>query len=139
MPASFDESRLAPYVFFLDRNLGSSVIETALRQAHIKVEVHDDHFAQNALDEEWLTFVGRHGWVVLTKDEKIRYRPNEIRALMQAGVPTFVVIAKNRTLPTVANIIVRALPAIARFLEKYTPPFIAKIEADSRVSMIREK
>ncbi len=57
-------------MFFLDRNLGPNVVANALRQANIKVEIHDDHFAQDALDEDWLTYVGQQGWVILTKDEK---------------------------------------------------------------------
>jgi hypothetical protein len=67
---------------------------------------------------------------------KIRYRLNEIQALMQAGVRTFVVIAKNRTMPEVASILLKVLPSMLRFLENHRPPFIAKIAGDSKVSVV---
>jgi hypothetical protein len=48
------------------------------------VEVHDDHFAPDAPDAVWLRVVGERGWVVLTKDERIRRRPLEREALLTA-------------------------------------------------------
>jgi PIN like domain len=45
----------------------------ALRVAGAQIEVHDDHFPQDAPDELWLPEVGRRGWAVLTKDDRIRY------------------------------------------------------------------
>jgi predicted nuclease of predicted toxin-antitoxin system len=126
-------------VFFVERSLGSIIIPDALRQAHLRVEIHDDHFAQDAEDELWLTHAGQRGWVVLTKDERIRYRPNELRALIEAEVRTFIVIARNRPMTEVATIVVQALPAIAAFLAQHSPPFVAKITADSKVAMVVRK
>jgi hypothetical protein len=40
--------------------------------------------------EECLPEVGRRGWVVLTRDRRMRYRAHERAALMQAGVRAFV-------------------------------------------------
>jgi hypothetical protein len=48
-------------VFFVDRSLGKHVVPDALRAAGAHVEVHDDHFAQDALDEVWLPAVGQNG------------------------------------------------------------------------------
>jgi len=44
---------------------------TALRAAGLHVEVHDDHFRQDALDPEWLTAVGEKNWIVVTRDGAI--------------------------------------------------------------------
>jgi hypothetical protein len=35
--------------------------------------------------EDWLRIAGERGWVVLTRDDRIRYRPAEQRALIEAG------------------------------------------------------
>ncbi|MGH7152226.1 MAG: hypothetical protein ACREIU_16085 [Planctomycetota bacterium] len=43
-----------------------------MRREGARVEVHDEHFARDARDEEWLGEVGRRGWVVPTKDQRIR-------------------------------------------------------------------
>jgi predicted nuclease of predicted toxin-antitoxin system len=121
---------------FLDRNLGKRIITDALRQAGADVRVHDDYFSPNARDEEWLSEVGRRQWVVLTKDTRIRYREIERMALMNAGVRAFVLTAKNLQGSEMANILVRALPAIQRFATRHPPPFIAKITRSGRVSML---
>jgi len=77
-------------VFSVDRSLGRHTVARALRAAGALVEVHDDHFAQNAPDEVWLPEVGRRDWAVLTKDERIRYRDAETNAAIAAGVALFI-------------------------------------------------
>ena len=120
----------------MDRNLGKKIVADALRQAGADVRVHDDLFSPDARDEEWLSEVGRRQWVVLTKDARIRYREIERMALMNAGVRAFVLTAKNLQGSEVANVFVRALPAIQRFITRHTPPFIAKITRSGRISML---
>jgi len=72
-------------VFLIDRSVGKNVIATALHAAGATVEVHDDHFKQDAFDEEWLPIVGRRGWAVITSDDRIRYRAVEREAATSAG------------------------------------------------------
>src|SRR4051812_30434760 len=79
-----------PLTFFLDRNLGKKAVADALRQADVEVHVHDDHFPPDTRDEEWLAEVGKRGWIVLTKDTRIRYRSSELTALVKANVSAFV-------------------------------------------------
>lgn len=128
---------VAPLIFFLDRNLGKYTIAEALRGAGARVEVHEDHFPRNAQDEEWLREVARRGWIILTKDKRIRYRSNERTALMQANGRAFVIVARGDILaPIVADILVRALPAISRFVTRHAPPFIARVTRSSTVSLL---
>jgi hypothetical protein len=65
-------------VFFVDRSLGIEPLRTELANLGLLVEIHDDHFARGAEDRVWLRAVGDRGWVVLTKDQRLRYRPLEI-------------------------------------------------------------
>ena len=127
---------MTPLVFFVDRSLGKHTIAEALRQAGVEVQIHDDHFPQNATDETWLREVGRRGWIVLTKDTWIRRRSNERTALMRAGVRAFVLIAGNLSGPEMARVFVNALPAMHRFVVRHNPPFIAKITRSGAVSML---
>jgi len=46
-------------------------------------------------DRVWLRTVGERGWVVLTKDQRLRYRPLEIAALRASKARVFVLIAGN--------------------------------------------
>lgn len=65
-------------VFFTDRDLGKQ-FPARLREAGLQVERHADHFQPATPDEVWLPEVGRRGWVVLTHDERIRYKPVSVR------------------------------------------------------------
>jgi hypothetical protein len=77
------------------------------------VIAHDDVFAQDTDDEVWLRKAGRQGWVVLTKDEKIRRKPGEQVAIREAGARCFVIHpTKGMRAEDMAEILVRALPRI---------------------------
>ena len=80
-------SRIEPLIFFLDRSLGKHIVANALRQAGAVVKLHDDHFPQDARDEEWLREVGRREWIVLTKDSRIRHRAHERISPSQSRSP----------------------------------------------------
>lgn len=125
-----------PLVLFLDRSLGKKKIATALREAGVEVRVHEAQFAPDARDEEWLRAVGRRGWVVLTKDQMIRYRGPELSALMKAGVRAFVLTAGNLKGEEMGQIFVKAVPRIRRLVAKSAGPFIARITKSGIVSML---
>ena len=55
----------------------STIYESTCYEVGESVEIHDDHFAPDAKDEVWLVEVGKRGWIVLTKDDRIRYRVTE--------------------------------------------------------------
>jgi hypothetical protein len=78
-----------PFTYFVDRLLGRHVLVARLREADLSVEAHDDRFAMNTPDAEWLAAVGERGWVVLTKDKAIRRNALEREALLEARVACF--------------------------------------------------
>jgi hypothetical protein len=78
--------------FFTDRDLGLRFPEI-LREAGLRVERHADHFAPTCPDEEWLRAIAARGWVAVTHDARIRYKPNELAA----------VIAHDVTLPQASH------------------------------------
>ena len=125
-------------VFFLDRSLGKNRIATALRQAGAIVQVHDDHFPQDAQDHVWLTEVGVRGWVVLTKDKRIRYRNLERNALRNAGVAAFILIAGDLNGQEMAQIFLKAMPKIVQFLKARKRPFMATIGKSAAVTLLAD-
>lgn len=90
----------SPLEFFLDRALGRHVVAGALRDAGMTVHTMGDVYGdreQFVADPEWLTNAGREGWVVLTKDKRIRKRPSEIEAIGSHHVRAFVLARGNLT------------------------------------------
>ncbi len=123
-------------VFFVDRCLGKHVVPDALRAAGAHVEVHDDCFPQDALDEVWLPAVGQNGWAVLTSDYRIRYRQAARSAAIAAGVALFIFTGKRMRAAATADALVRALPQMMRLLETERRPFIAKVSRSGAVTLL---
>ncbi len=124
------------FVYFTDRDLGNRFPEV-LRSAGLTVEPHKDHFAPDAPDEEWLAAVGARGWIVLTHDRRIRYKPNERDAVMQNRIALLVIVGKA-PLPDLARAFAVTLPRIERFLARHEPPFIAKVYRPSPAEAARQ-
>lgn len=129
-------SSVIPYVFFIDRSLGSIVVPQALQQAGVHVEIHASHFADNTPDPVWLSHVGRQGWIVLMKDKHIRSRPHERQALIYAGVRAFVLVAGNILGREMGESFVNAIPAMYDLLRQRDTSFIAQITRQGRISTI---
>ena len=118
--------------FFIDRCLGKK-LANVLREQGISVEIHDDHFAKDAPDVAWLPEVGSRGWVVLTKDERIAKRNLERLAVASAGIKMFVLVSQNLSGSDTAAAFTKAIPAMERFIQNLSAPFIAKVYRDGRV------
>jgi predicted nuclease of predicted toxin-antitoxin system len=114
-------------VFFIDRSLGKEPIRTELINAGLVVEIHDDHFVRDEEDRVWLRTVGERGWVVLTKDQRLRYRPLEIAALRASKARVFVLIAGNLRGIEIAAVFLTALPQISKILHSLPGPFIGRV------------
>ncbi len=112
-------------VFFTDRDLGKRFPEI-LSAAGLRMERHADHFPPNCPDEIWLTQIGQRGWVAITHDGRIRYKPNELAAVIQHRVALLVVIGQA-PYPQLARSFVATQSRIFKFLERHSPPFIAKV------------
>ena len=113
------------FTFFTDRDLGKK-FPAILSAAGLKVERHQDHFADDAPDEEWLEAIGERGWVAVTHNLRIRYMPNELDAVIRHRVSLLVVIGKA-SYPELARAFVETMPRIEAFLARLKPPFIAKV------------
>ncbi len=114
-------------VFFIDRSLGVEPIRTALADAGLRIEIHDDHFDRDADDRVWLRDVGARGWVILTKDQRLRYRPLELAALRSSRARVFILVAGNLRGSEIAAVFVKALPRICKILASRSGPFVARI------------
>ncbi|MEY3252032.1 MAG: hypothetical protein RL227_1005 [Pseudomonadota bacterium] len=113
-------------VFFTDRDLGKQ-FPARLREAGLHVERHADHFEPDTPDAVWLPEVGKRGWVVLTHDERIRYKPNELAAVMRHGV-RLLVVQGRAPYAQLAEWFVQTLPRVETFVGTHSAPYIAKVQ-----------
>lgn len=132
--AANSESLPKSPTFYLDRALGRHIIANALRAAGVAVEVHDDHLPIDAPDEDWIELIAQRGWVGITKDRHIRHRHNELAAVKSNNAKILVVRAKNATGIDIANILIKSLSAIQKFVVSNKPPFVAGVDRSRRVS-----
>jgi len=123
-------------VFFVDASLGRHIVPEALRRQGVEVVAHDDRFEPGTPDAVWLEEAGHQGWLVLTKDKRIRYRENERRALQRAGVAAFVFVGKNLTGAEIAKALVAALPRMLRTAQRTPRPFIATVTPRGSVKLL---
>lgn len=116
-----------PVTVFLDESLDSNSIVGALSAAGANVERLTSHFPKGVEDQTWLSLAGIRGWVVLTRDKRIRYRRLERLALQTAGVRAFVFTSGNVTLADTAAALASAIPAIAEISAREPGPCIYHI------------
>lgn len=112
-------------VFFTDRDLGKRFPEI-LRAAGLAVERHSDHFPHDCPDEVWLEEIGKRGWIAITHDARIRYKPNELAAVMQHRLALLVVVG-HAPYAQLAQAFVATRSHIEHFVEQHVPPYIAKV------------
>lgn len=110
------------------------MIRKALLTAGVQVEVHDDHFKPDEDDDVWLAEAGRQGWIVLTKDGRIRNRTLERIALRKAGVHAFFLGSRQLAGPAMAAAFVAALPAILRAIAMAQNPLWMTVHRDGRLT-----
>ena len=67
-------------------------------------------------------------WIVLTKDDRIRYRVTERTALASARVRAFVRTSSQLLGTEMATAFVKALPRMKRLIANHTPPFIGRVQ-----------
>ena len=121
---------LDQYTFFLDRALQSYDLRDALKALGARVEMHRDHFEEDADDVDWLPSVAAQGWIVLSKDQ---FNWLERQAILNANGRAFLLIQGSLPGAEQVAIICGALRRILRILKATPPPFVARIHRTRKV------
>ena len=123
-------------IYFTDRDLGKQ-FPAILTAAGLGVEQHIDLFSPQGSNEEWLEHCGRKGRVAITHDARIRYKANELKAVIDHRVALLVVVGKA-PFRVLAQNFVATLQKIEVFLVDHEPPFIAKVYRPSAADIARD-
>jgi hypothetical protein len=121
--------------FFADRNLGRE-FPLRLRAAGLTVHMHDEHFAQDADDDEWAPAVSERGWIGLSRDRRIRSTVVEYDAVMFAGGRLVVMTGRSMKTDLLARNFINTLPRIERLVNETPAPFIAMLYRPSPLESI---
>jgi len=117
-------------VYFTDRDLGKK-FPAILAAAGLLVERHDDLFPPDGSDEQWLEYCGRNERIAITHNQRIRYTPNELAAVVRYRVALLVVIG-HAPFPELAHNFVNTISRIEAFVATRKPPYIAKVYRAAR-------
>jgi hypothetical protein len=90
----------------------------ALVQQGIKHERHGHHFSPGAQDTAWLPFVGEKGWILITKDKRIRFNDLEKEAVVASKVREFYFTSGSFSGSEMATILITALPEMISALQE---------------------
>jgi hypothetical protein len=107
-----------PLEFFLDRSLGkrsAAALVEAGWVVHFIADLYGDD-AADIPDEEWIADGCSRGWILLTKDKRIRYRSTELAALQDGHL--FCLARGDLTFDQMGQRLLEAGPAIARAVKR---------------------
>ena len=122
---------------FIDRCAWSRRLGDALKQANIPFVAHHDRFVPACPDTEWLTVAGREGWIVLTRDQAIRRKANELQAFRDAKVIVFALASGNATAEDTAKLVIQLYPRILRKAAATTPPAMFSVTLAGGINPVR--
>lgn len=99
--------------FFFDRSLGKLTANRLRSEGHtvhlIAEQYADD--AKHVPDQEWIAEGCSRGWILLTKDKRIRYRAQELAALEGQ---LFCLADGNASIDAMTHSLLAAMPRIQR-------------------------
>jgi hypothetical protein len=115
-----------PRRYFTDRDLGQYQLPNVLRDAGFEVVRHCELFVHDAPDEEWLEYCGTNGLVAITHNSRIRYTPNQRKAVEDHRV-SLVILTSHATTRELGHLVVRSREKIEELLALHPPPVILTV------------
>jgi hypothetical protein len=110
---------------FLDRSLGSIQVPNTLRAAGLRLrtlfDVYGSPADEDIQDPEWLRLAGERGWLVLMKDQRVRYRPAEKAAVVRHSVRAYCLAGGNLKADVMAQQFLAVMDRIAQTCTKPGP------------------
>lgn len=119
-------------MIFIDRSIPKSVAQ-ALKSVRSDVIWLEDVFPHDTPDPTWLAEAGQKGWLVITRDKKIRTRPGERAAIAAAGVGCFVLTQKkDPTKWEYVKLLALTMDEMERIFDETPKPFIFEVNANGQ-------
>lgn len=131
------EGSISSPTLFIDRCAWSGKLGAALEAANIPFVAHHQRFAPDAPDEDWLRAASSEGWLIVTRDQRIRYRPNELRAVMDAKLHMFVFSQGGLSAAETASILCATYPRMCSLAAQHRPPAFFSLTKSREVRQLK--
>jgi predicted nuclease of predicted toxin-antitoxin system len=116
-------------VIFIDRSIPKSVA-SALKAVRDDVAWLEDMFRHDTRDTDWLRDAGKSGWLVISRDKRIRTRPGERAAILENRVGCFIVtVRQNPTRWGYLKLLCATLDEMQRLFEETARPFVFTVDS----------
>ncbi len=112
--------------FFVDRNLGYGLREP-LQRLGFEVVLHDELFAQNGDDVEWLEHASIHGFPALSPDKNIMRRRLELQAVIDGRLRYFCFGSGRADTGTRIKILEKHIGSIKALCVHMPGPYVARL------------
>ena len=131
-----NSKRLRDYTtLFLDRNLGTRIVPEILCAQGIPYEIHDEHLAQNAPDEDWVGLCSNKRWIAITPDSNLERNSPVQSAARKSKIAIFVIPMAGSTGEEKGKFIALHYDNIMKFSRRTRRPFLAKITKDGHIRL----
>ena len=112
-------------------------LPAALEAAGIPFVAHHQCFAPDAPDEDWLRAASSHGWLIVTRDQRIRYRANELRAVEESNLHMFVFSQGGLSAAQTAEILCTTYPRMCALATQHRPPAFFSLTKSCEVRQLK--
>lgn len=117
--------------------MSTKTVAEALRKQGLNIEILIDHFHIDEEDEVWLDKVCKKGWVVFTKDKRLKNRPS-VRAIMEKHNGRIFSPGGNTRGKDLAELLIKILSKIARFIKNKPSPYIVSISKEGNLNTLKK-
>lgn len=103
----------------------------------MRVKIQRDHFPSGTPDVDWLSAIAERQWIAITRDKRLRYRPNEIATIRAARAKVIIATTSgNLSSVELAKLLVGGFKKIDNFVRKQRGPFVATMAKDGSIKKI---
>ena len=121
---SIAAKRLSSAVFYLDESIYSRRLADAMREAGAQVVTPYEGGLAGSTDESWLAHIGSRRWLALMRDQNIKRRALERRALVSAKVGAFGCTTGEATADEVTAVVLKLIQKMVNIGVSEPRPFV---------------
>ena len=136
-PSASNDSALPDIPLFIDRCAWSKRLGEALKATGISHVAHHERFSPACPDEEWLTAAGMQNWIIISRDQNIRRKPNELKAFRDARLIVFTLASGNASAADTTELVVSLHGKFQKLAHTAKPPAMFSVSLGKTISLVR--